>query len=171
MTRYLVAGAVPLNVGRIPDGGYLTPESFAGVQAGSAPACHSHWKADDYICRHSASWAVDGGELRVFHLLDDAQPIEAALVDEVRAGRLFWSYGQQGTPDATRQAVAQAVAQHGQRERVYWPSALKGQRVNHWSYVRLGAWPQSAIHIVGVDYGDGWQLAGDMSEYVRKLDW
>ena len=169
MARYLVAGAVPLNVGRITDDAYLTPDSFAGVQAGSAPACHSHWKADSYVCQHAAAWAIAGDALTVVHLLDDDQPTEAALVDEVRAGRLVWSYGQTSTPDATRAAIAQQAQQDAPRRRV-WPTALKGQRVNHWSYVRLGAWPQSAIHIVGVDYGDGWQLAGDMAEYVRKLD-
>ena len=155
MTRYLVVGRVPLNRQRVSDGGYLTADSFSGLKAGSAPACNRHWREDSYTCIHSASWAIDGDGLTVVHLLDDERPQEAALLDEVRAARLFWSYGQTATPDTTRQAIAQQ-AQGG---RGYWPSALKGQRVNHWAYVPVANFTQDApIYILGVDYGAGWRL-------------
>ena len=169
MARFLVVGCVPLNRGRVSDGGYLTPDSFSGLKAGSAPACNRHWREDSYTCIHSASWALVDDGLRVVHLLDDERPQEAALLDEVRAARLFWSYGQTATPDTTRQAIAQqAVAQQAaQRGRVYWPSALKSQTVAHWAYVPVANFTQdAAIYILGTDYGAGWRLdSGVLSQY------
>ena len=167
MTRYLVVGRVPLNRQRVSDGAYLTADSFSGLKAGSAPVCRSHWREDGYTCKHSAAWALDGDGLTVVHLLDDERPQERALLDEVREGRLFWSYGQQGTPDATRQAIAQQAAQHGQGGRVYWPSALKSQTVAHWAYVPVANFTQDApIYILGTDSGAGWRLeSGVLSQY------
>ena len=154
---YLVVGRVPLNRQRVSDGAYLTADSFSGLKAGSAPVCRSHWQEDGYTCQHAAAWAIDGDGLTVVHLLDDERPQERALLDDVRAARLFWSYGQQGTPDTTRQAVAQ----HGQRGRVYWPAALKSQTVGHWAYVPVANFTQDApIYILGTDYGAGWRLDG-----------
>ncbi len=154
MARFLVVGCVPLNQGRASDGAYLTPDSFAGVRSGSAPVCLSHWRKDVYTCKHAAAWAIDGDALRVVHILDDERPTERALLEDVRAARLFWSYGQQATPDATRQAIAQQ-AQGG---RVFWPGALKSQTVGHWAYVPVANFAQVPIFVLGADYGAGWRL-------------
>ena len=163
MTDYLVVGAVPLTQRRLVTGTYLTPESFNGLLSGSAPACMAHWREDSYTCKHAAAWAVVDDALQVMHLLDDATAEERAILDDIHAGRLFWSYGQTPTPAATRAAIA---AQQSTPD-VYWPSALKGQRIAHWSYVTLAAWTQAPIYVLGTNAGAGWQLAPGVSDNVR----
>ena len=156
MTDYLVVGVVPLTRPRITDGGYLTAQSFGGLLSGSAPACRAHWREDLFTCKHAAAWAVVDDALQVMHLLDDTTAEERAILDDIHAGRMFWSYGQTPTPEATRAAIAAHGGPGG-----YWPSALKGQRVNHWSYVTLAAWTQAPIYVLGVDAGAGWRLAAN----------
>ena len=146
MTMRLVHGLIPFHQPRVETGRYLDENSFGLQRSGQAPACRSHWRDNDKILANPATWAVTSSGLMVMHVLDDRIEFEAAILAEVAALRMGFSFGLGANPAATRAAIAGDT-----RHIPYAEKPLRSVQIQHISYCNPCAFEQEPCRWLGAE--------------------
>jgi len=72
------------------------------TSGGIVTACLNHWWGDDVILSFPTRWKATAAGMEIVHRLDESIPYERAILEQVRRGRMGFSYGPGETPERQR---------------------------------------------------------------------
>lgn len=152
MAIFAVTGLIPYDVPRRDTGQYLTAGALP-AWGGRVAACLNHWRDNDEILKHVATWRAAPAGVLIVHCLDDSVAYERAILEKVRRGLMGFSYGFGATPAANRHlndwliAMVEANPRIASRKVEKMPNVAPFQ---HMSYVDVNeaAYPQAPAYLL-----------------------